>query len=257
LTKQLWRARSLLALAIVAAVPLIAGVTTASSAGARNGTQGGLYGAATFSALNHTVASLDFTAPLLLALVVALFGSALGAADRDWGTLRYLYVRPVSPAGVLVGKWWALVICAALATLAVVVPGLIVGVAIFGWHSFHRIGATSLTTGVAAARLLAACGYVTLCTLSVGAVALALGTLLPGAAEALGASVALVIAASILDGQGVPGAGALPTHYWQRWTALFDGAHADLIAGVAMQCAMIALALAVTWIVATRRDPAA
>jgi hypothetical protein len=73
----------------------------------------------------------------------------------------------------------------------------------------------------------------------------------------LGASVALVIAASILDGQGVPGAGALPTHYWQRWTALFDGAHDDLIAGVAMQCAMIALALAVTWIAATRRDPAA
>lgn len=51
--------------------------------------------AATFSALNFTESGLNFMDPVLFGLVVAVFGSILGGADRDWGTLRYLYVRPV------------------------------------------------------------------------------------------------------------------------------------------------------------------
>jgi ABC-2 type transport system permease protein len=90
LTKQMLRVRSLIALAALAAMPVAAGLGTASHAGGRDGSQGGLYGASPYSALNHAAASLQFVAPLLLALVVALFGSALGAADREWGTLRYL-----------------------------------------------------------------------------------------------------------------------------------------------------------------------
>lgn len=150
LIKQLVRIRSLIALAALAAVPVAAGLGTASRAGGRDGSQGGLYGASPFSALNHAAASLQFVAPLLLALVVSLFGSALGAADRGWGT-----------------------------------------------HPFHRIGAAPLSTASAAVRLLAGAGYVTVCVLSVGAIALCLGTLLPGPGEALGASVAFVV---VVDG---------------------------------------------------------
>jgi ABC-2 type transport system permease protein len=96
LTTQLLRARTLIALAGLAAVPVIAGLATASRAGHRDGNQGGLFGAATYSALNHTMASLDFIAPLLLPLAVAMLASAVGSADRAWGTLRYLYVQPVN-----------------------------------------------------------------------------------------------------------------------------------------------------------------
>jgi len=88
LVKQLLRIRSLTALGLLAAVPIVAGLIYASSAGGRNGTQTGLYGAAPYSAVNHAAATLQFTAPLLLALVVALLGSALGAADREWATLE-------------------------------------------------------------------------------------------------------------------------------------------------------------------------
>jgi ABC-2 type transport system permease protein len=98
------RARTLIALAGLAAVPVIAGMATASHAGHRDGNQGGLFGAATYSALNHTMASLDFTAPLLLPLAVALLASAGGSADRAWGTLRYLYVQPVNRSRLLAGK---------------------------------------------------------------------------------------------------------------------------------------------------------
>lgn len=84
LTTQLLRLRTLVALGCLAAVPVLAGLATAPSAGRRNGTQGGLFGAATYSALNHTMASLQFIAPLLLPIVVALLATTIASADRDW-----------------------------------------------------------------------------------------------------------------------------------------------------------------------------
>lgn len=259
LVKQLLRARTLVALAALAAVPVIAALATASDAGHRNGTQTGLFGAASFSALNHAAASLEFTAPLLLALVVALLGSALGAADRSWGTLRYLYVQPVSRARLLAGKWLALAVCCALATTCVLLAAVLAGVAVFGWHPFHRLGEPTLSATAATARVLLAGGYVTACMLTIGTLALALGLLLPGPAEALGASVALIVVANILDGQ--PSlrllTAVLPVHYWQRWTHLLDGTHAGLPTGLAVQAAAVLVAIAVAWSVLALRDPAA
>lgn len=201
LIKQLLRVRSLVALAAVAAVPIVAGLTTGSEAGTRNGSQEGLYGAAPFSALNHAAASLQFTSSLLLALVVALLGSALGAADRDWGTLRYLYTQPVTRRRLVTGKWSALAACCLLTTTCVLVAGVLTGLLVFGWHPFHRLGASSLSAATAVGRLLEAGGYVTACMLSIGTIGLALGLVLPGPAEALGVSVAFVVIANILDGQ--------------------------------------------------------
>src|SRR4051812_8709859 len=98
LTTQLMRLRSLLALAGLAGVPVAAALSFKSSAGHQNGTQGGLFGASPYSALNHAMASLEFIGPLLLPIVVALLASAIASADRDWGILRYLYVSPVTRA---------------------------------------------------------------------------------------------------------------------------------------------------------------
>ncbi|GLY92551.1 hypothetical protein [Actinoallomurus iriomotensis] len=56
LTTQLFRIRTLIAVACLAAGPVTAGLATASHAGHRNDTQGGLFGASTYSALNHTMA---------------------------------------------------------------------------------------------------------------------------------------------------------------------------------------------------------
>ena len=58
-----------------------------------------------------------------------------------------------------------------------------------------------------------------LCMLSIAAIAFALGLLLPRGAEALGAAIAFVVVASILNGQSALHAVAvvLPVHYWQNW----------------------------------------
>jgi ABC-type transport system involved in multi-copper enzyme maturation permease subunit len=259
LFKQLLRVRSMVALGILAAVPVIAGLVTLSHAGERNGTEVGLYGAGPYSALNHTAASLQFTAPLLLALVVALLGSAFGAADRDWGTLRYLYVQPVSRMKLMTGKWMALIACCLLATATVVVSGLIIGLIAFGWHPFHLLGAHGLSAGSAAGRLAEATLYVAACTLSIGTLAFALGLVLPGPAEALGLSVAVVVISNILDGQPSLRSldSVLAVHYWGRWTHLLEGGSSDLALGVAVQAVWILTVLAGAWLLLMRRDPAA
>lgn len=260
LSTQLFRIRTLIALACLAAVPALAASATASHAGHRNGDQGGLFGASTYSALNHTMASLQFIAPLLLPIVVALLACAIASADRDWGTLRYLYVAPVTRSRLLAGKLGAVAVTTLTATGCVLAGGLLSGLALFGWHPFHIIGAADLTGGAAAARVLTAAGYTLLCMLSIAAISFVLGLLLPRGAEALGAAVAFVVAASILNGQSSLHALAviLPVHYWQNWADLFTPAGtARLGTGIAVQIASIALAAGLAVLVLWRRDPAA
>ncbi|MFJ9619442.1 ABC transporter permease [Streptomyces noursei] len=159
----------------------------------------GLFGASPYSALNHAMASMAFIEPLLLPITVALPAAAIASSDREWGTLRYPYVAPVSRTRLLAAKLGALTV---IATLCVLTAGLLVGLAVFGWHPFHVIGAPNLNGGETAARVLSATGYSLLCMLSIATIAFTLGLLLPRGVEALGAAVAFVIAASLHERSG-------------------------------------------------------
>jgi ABC-2 type transport system permease protein len=272
LSTQILRLRTLITLGCLAAVPIAAGVATASSAGTRYNNQDGLFGASTYSALNHAVASLQFTGPLLLPVVVALLASGVASADRDWGVLRYLYVAPVTRRRLLTGKLITLVIAAAAAVVADLLAGILVGLAVFGWHPFHVIGAANLSTTTALTHVLAATAYLTLCMLSIAAIAFALGILLPRGAEAVAAAIAFVVVASILNGQASGHrhallhavAVSLPVHYWQSWPRLLVRAGSPeaigtpgLATGVAVQVATIVICASVAALALARRDPAA
>ncbi|MFF5291035.1 ABC transporter permease subunit [Paractinoplanes globisporus] len=260
LTTQLMRLRTLIALLCLAAVPVAAGLSFASSAGHRNGSQGGLFGASPYSALNHAMASLEFIGPLLLPIVVALLSAAIASADRDWGVLRYLYVAPVNRTRLLAAKLGAVAIATTAALICVLGAGLAAGWALFGWHPFHLIDAPNLTTTETITRVLAAGGYTLLCMLAMAAITLALGLLLLRGAEALAVAIAFVVIASILNGQTALHAVAvlLPVHYWQNWLQLFDpAADADLWPGAATQLIWIALSVSASGLILHRRDPAA
>jgi ABC-2 type transport system permease protein len=260
LTTQLLRWRTLIALLGLAALPVAAGLSFASSAGHRNGDQGGLFGASPYSALNHDMASLEFVGPLLLPIVVALLATAIASADRDWGVLRYLYVAPVSRTRLLAAKLAAAAVATVAALGCVLAGGLAIGTILFGWHPFHVIGAPDLGVGATTVRVLAATGYTLLCLLAMAAIALTLGLLLPRGAEALAAAVAFVVVASILNGQSAVHAVAvaLPVHYWQNWIGLFDPAGAaGLGLGALVQVLWIAGCVAASWVILRRRDPAA
>jgi ABC-2 type transport system permease protein len=260
LTTQLLRLRTLIALAVLAGVPVAAALSLASSAGHRNGTESGLFGASPYSALNHALAALEFIGPLLLPIVVALLATAIASADRDWGILRYLYVAPVSRTRLLATKLAATFLATLIAVGCVLAAGLAAGTITFGWHRFHIIGGADLTAGEAATRTLVAGGYTLLCMLAMAAIAFTLGLLLPRGAEALAAAIGFVVIASILNGQGALHAVAviLPVHYWQNWVALFDPpGTAHLGPGTAVQAATILLCTLACAAVLRRRDPAA
>lgn len=260
LRTQLLRVRTLIALACLAAVPIVAAIATAPHAGGPNGKQGGLFGTATYSAVNHTMASLAFIAPMLLPIVVALLAAAIGSADRDWGTLRYLYVAPVDRTRLMSGKLGALAITTLVGTLSVLVAGLVSGLAVFGWHPFHITNAANLTAGDAIGRILAASGYTVLCMLSIAVIAFALGLALQRGAEAIAVAIAFVVAASILNAQPSMHrlATLLPMHYWQNWLALFNPHDtADLGPGAVAQVAWVAMSVGAAVVVLLRRDPAA
>lgn len=260
LTIQLLRIRTLVVVACLAAVPVLAGLSFASKAGHRNGHQTGLFGASPYSALNHTMASMAFVEPLLLPIMVALPAAAVASSDREWGTLRYLYVAPVGRARLLAAKLGAVAVLTAVATLSVMAAGLLTGLAVFGWHPFHIIGAPNLTGGQTATRVLSATCYCLLCMLSIAAIAFTLGLLLPRGIEALGTAVAFLIAAGLFNGSHTLRAvqEVLPMHYWQDWTHLFDPATtAHLGTGAVVQVATIALATCTAVLVLLRRDPAA
>jgi ABC-2 type transport system permease protein len=260
LTTQLIRLRTLIALAGLAGVPVAAALSLASSAGHRNGNQGGLFGASPYSALNHAMAGLEFIGPLLLPIVVALLAAAIASADRDWGILRYLYVAPVTRVRLLATKLAAAALATVAAVVCVLAGGLVAGTIMFGWHPFHIIGAPDLTTGQTVLRTLAAGGYTVLCMLAIAAIAFTLGLLLPRGAEALAAAIGFVVIASVLNGQGALHAVAviLPVHYWQDWVGLLDSSGAARLGpGAAVQVATILLCVVACWAILRRRDPAA
>jgi ABC-2 type transport system permease protein len=252
LTTQLRRLRSLILLAALAVIPVLAGATEASKAGGRGGP-------ATYSALNFAEGGLDVMVPLLFGLVVSVFGTILGGADREWGTLRYRYVQPVSRGRLMTGKWWALVTCSALAVATFVAVALLTGIMFFGWHPYHVTGSSDLSAAAATWAILGAAGYVTVCLLSMGSIALALGLLLPRSVEALGITVAFLIGSAALDNVSAVHdiIVILPVHYWLRWTQLFGGDASQLIPGLVAQVAAITVALAAGYLLLARRDPAA
>lgn len=249
LAVQLRRVRSLVVLGVLVGVPIVAAATQTGG------------GDATFSALNFAESGLNFVDPVLFGLLVAVIGSILGSADRDWGTLRYLYVRPVSPRRVITGKWWALVICSALVVATFLVAAVLTGFVVFGWHPFHRDGISDLSEMRAAWATIGAGAYLAICLLSLGSIALALGLLLPRSVEALGISVAFLIGSAMIENVRPLHAVAvsLPVHYWMRWTQLFQtgGGSGGLLIGVAVQAATIAVALTAAFALLRRRDPAA
>ncbi|MCC5478358.1 hypothetical protein [Streptomyces barringtoniae] len=80
--------------------------------------------------------------------------------------------------------------------------------------------------------------------LSIATIAFTLGLLLPRGIEALGAVVAFMIAAGILNGAHTLHAVqvALPVHYWQDWIHAFDpSGTAHLGTGIVAQVATITL----------------
>lgn len=182
------RLRNRAGLAVLAAVPVImAIVVRATNDGGggppflREATENGLFVA---------MAALTVELPMFLPLAIAMVSGDAVAGEANTGTLRYLLTVPVSRARLLAVKYLSLVVGAFWAVLAVALPGVLVGLVLFGNGPVLTLSGTTLSTGEGLLRLGAACLYLTAALSALAAIGLFISTLTE---QPIAAAIALMI----------------------------------------------------------------
>lgn len=232
LRKLMSRPRVWLSIVLLCAVPALVAVLLAVSDLAPPPGQGGAFlSAVTSNGSLFPAAALAMVLPVFLPLAVAVYAGDAIAGEASTGTLRYLLARPVGRPRLLTAKLVTLAVYIVLAVLVVVVTSLVVGIALFGTgaEAVGQAGAVTSLSGATlgpaelAVRLLAAVGYIAVSMLGFGTIALFFSTLSDSALGAALASLAVLIASSILETLDAAGPVKpyLPTNYWLSWIDFF------------------------------------
>jgi ABC-2 type transport system permease protein len=232
LRKLMSRPRVWLSIILLCAVPALVAVLLAISDIAPPPGQGGAFLSAVMSNGSlFPAAALAMVLPVFLPLAVAVYAGDAIAGEANMGTLRYLLARPVGRPRLLSAKLVTLAVYIVLSVLVVVVVSLVVGIALFGTgaEAVGQPGAVTSLSGATlgpdelAVRLLAAIGYIAVSMLGFGTIALFFSTLSDSALGAALASLAVLIASSILEtlDAAEPIKPYLPTNYWLSWIDFF------------------------------------
>jgi ABC-2 type transport system permease protein len=265
MAKQLTRVRTYVALAILVALPIL--MTIALRYGERRRGEGGdiVFQLARDSGLVMPAAALFFMSHFLLVVVVAIFAGDSVAGEASWGNLRYVLVRPIGRARLLTAKLAMAAVFTIIATVLIVITGLIAGGIAFGWHginiglffngSFYSLNESvgQLMWHLATITLYVIWGMAAAVTLS-----FMVSTMTDAAVGAMSAGIGLYVISQILD--AIPQLGAirygLPTHYLDDWRGLIvnNQADADLIRGVLLQVPYVVVFLGVAFWWFRRKD---
>ena len=240
LTKQLRRLRTWIALGALMVVPVIATVAEKLNPerGRGFGPNAGIEHFSRAGGLNDALTALFFMSPFFLVVVASVFSGDTVAGEANWGTLRYLLLRPVPRPKLLASKLAVAGMLALLATALISFTGLVAGTIAFGWHPVTA-GPFELSVAKGGLRLAVATGYVAWGLAGVVSFAFLISTLTDVAAGAIGGAIGLAVVSQILDNLDSVGSVryALPTHYWQSWTQLFfpGASTTDMVRGVLLQ----------------------
>jgi len=265
-TKAAKRTRSLVIVLLLVGLPtLIVFAIHARGNRVDRGDNGeGLFRLAQQSGLLIPAAVLSAMSGFLLVVIAGTLAGDSVSGDASWGNLRYLLMRPVSRARLLVAK---AVVAGALiwaATVLIMIAALVAGVLLFGAHAVtvpatgsltagQLFGTFQLDTGALLLRVLLATGYVAFGYTALLAVGTLLSTATDAPTSAIGATIAVYIVSEILDGISQLGSirYAFPTHYLSAWQSMFtDNTYShDMIVGIVVQLAYLAVfgTAAVVW----------
>ncbi len=253
--KQIWRMRTYVGLGLLALIPIIFTVAFKVNPPKRGGP--GFFDLSA-SGINIPIAALGGVSAFLLLIVVSLFAGETVSGEANWGTLRYLLVRPVSRNRVLGSK---LVVAAGLALVAaflVPVVGLAAGTLAFGWHPVTTPALTVLSPSNALARLALATVYVAWCQAAYFAFAFMLSTMTDTAFGAVAGGVGLGVVSQILNNiSALNGTSYVyPTHYLDAWQSLFfqQANSTEMLRGVALQMPYVVVFLGIGWWWFNRKD---
>jgi ABC-2 type transport system permease protein len=263
LAKQFRRPRTYVALGIVAFIPVLITVALSLSPPefqGRGGTTTFFY-YATQTGLFIPAVSLVVVSRLLLPFVVAVFAGDALAAEGNWGTLRYLLIRPVSRGRVFVAKLITVIFFAATGSLLIVVSGMIAGTVAFGWNELPPIAQIfgfDQSTGEIARNMFLATLYVGWSMAAAGAFAFMVSTMTDVPAGAIGAGFGLFMTSQIVDAIEPleDTRNILPTHYLEAWTSLFNPTYSggEMLSGILIQIPYVIAFCAIGWWWFHRRD---
>lgn len=259
MAKQLRRARTYVALGIAFAIPIVITIALKAHRPDRPDAPNDLFFLARSSGLVVPLAALEVMSRFLLVVVVALFAGDAISAEANWGSLRYILVRPIARSRLLSAKLAAVVLFAALATILIAVSGLAAGSLAFGWH-----GLSAPAAGIeqSAGRLLGNLGlataYVAWSLSGVVSIGFMVSTMTDVPAGGIFAAVGVAVVSQILDALSALGSlrYGLPTHYWDAWTHLVTqgGPDAEMARGLLLQVPYVAVFLGLAWWWFGRKD---
>ena len=260
LRKLVLRPRVWLSILLLCAVPALVAVLLSISNLAPPPGQGGAFLSAVLdNGSLYPAAALAMVLPVFLPLAVAVYAGDAIAGESATGMLRYLLVRPVGRLRLLSAKMAALIVYIVLAMIIVVVFSFAVGVALFGTGaeavgqpgSVTSLSGASLDPSELALRLMMAVGYIAMSMLGFGTIALFWSTLSDSALGAALASLAVLIASSIMQTLDAadPLKPYLPTNYWLSWIDFFrDPIFWDNInKGLLLQAGYIVVFFGASW----------
>lgn len=235
--KSLWRPRTLLLVLFLVGLPalIVAGFGDGPPRPRDAGDDIGTFRLARESGIVAGPALLRRLASFLLIVLAGWFAGDTVASDGSWGNLRYLLIRPVSRARLLLAKTTVAFTMIFGTVLLVTYAASVAGALKFGTSPIHVDGVPAeLNQGVAiptfdltVAEQWLRCGVVALyVTLGFGAL-LGLGVLFSTISDAptgaVAGAIGAYIASQIFD--DIPLFGslryALPTHYGEAWRACF------------------------------------
>ncbi|GGI99542.1 membrane protein [Saccharopolyspora subtropica] len=167
------RPRNLLALLMLAALPVLLGTAITLAGGPSRGGPSVLTAVAG-NGLVLPVAALVLAQSLLLPLVVAMVAADALAGESAHGTLRGLLLAPVSRVRLVGVKAVGVLVMAVLSVTVVAVSGVVTGLVIVGGDGLVTLSGTTLPMGSALGRVALAVGWSSVQMAAVGAVALAI-----------------------------------------------------------------------------------
>lgn len=171
------RPRNLLALAMLAGLPVLLGTAVAMTGGPTDGDGPPVLASVAGNGLVLPVASLVIAQTLLLPLIGSMVAADALAGESSHGTLRGLLLAPVSRVRLVWVKAFGVLAMTLLAVTLVALSGLITGLVIVGSDGLVTLSGTTLPLGAALGRLALAVGWVTVQMAAVGAIALAISSL--------------------------------------------------------------------------------
>ncbi|MEV0057172.1 ABC transporter permease subunit [Saccharopolyspora shandongensis] len=215
------RPRNLLALVLLAGLPVLLGTAIAVTGGPGGRGGGSLLAAVAGNGLVLPIAALVLAQTLLLPLVVAMVAADALAGESAHGTLRGLLLAPVGRVRLVGVKAAGVLVMALLSVVVIAISGVLTGLVIVGGDGMVTLSGTTLPIGSALGRVALAAGWSAVQMAAVGAIALAISSLTEHPLVVMAATMGGLIVFGVL--------GTIPALDWLQpllittdWSAVMD-----------------------------------